>query len=383
MASAPGIDYPTFSEAELGRRRAALFREAEEAGCDSIVVVGANREGSAIGWLTRWPVTREAALIMGKDEADILLIQHYNHVPNARRIASSVTVEWGGPSTVGSALDILARRGARGRVGVVGSLDYKTFTALVDGVEGLVDLNSAYTRLRLIKSAEEIEFLRLAASLTDRAVHALVGCSPGTSENELIDVIERSYVPLGASTHIHYLGLTSMDDPDRCVPSQFPSERSLRIGDALTVELSASYWEYAGQVLRTFSVGREPTALYRELHDVADAAFGAITAVIRPGIHVNEVIEAASVIEDSGFTIYDDLVHGFGGGYLPPVLGSKSRLIHGIPEMTFEKGMTVVVQPNVITPDERAGVQTGEMILVTDEGIQRLHAAPQGLLRIA
>ena len=32
-----------------------------------------------------------------------------------------------------------------------------------------------------------------------------------------------------------------------------------------------------------------------------------------------------TVIEDAGFTIYDDLMHGFGGGYFPPVLGSRSR----------------------------------------------------------
>jgi Xaa-Pro dipeptidase len=38
--------------------------------------------------------------------------------------------------------------------------------------------------------------------------------------------------------------------------------------------------------------------------------------------------------------------------------------------------MTVVVQPNVVTRDERAGVQVGELLLVTDEGTERLHQAP-------
>jgi hypothetical protein len=43
--------------------------------------------------------------------------------------------------------------------------------------------------------------------------------------------------------------------------------------------------------------------------------------------------------------------------------------------------MTVVVQPNVCTPDETAGVQTGELLLVTDSGADRLHAVERGLLR--
>ena len=78
------------------------------------------------------------------------------------------------------------------------------------------------------------------------------------------------------------------------------------------------------------------------------------------------------MIEDAGFTIRDDLVHGFVGGYLPPVLGRSRR--RPVPDFTFEAGMTVVVQPNVVTPDERAGVQVGELLLVTDDGAERLHA---------
>jgi hypothetical protein len=45
--------------------------------------------------------------------------------------------------------------------------------------------------------------------------------------------------------------------------------------------------------------------------------------------------------------------------------------------------MTVVVQPNVVTSDHRAGVQTGELLLVTGTGCERLHAFPRGLHRIA
>jgi Xaa-Pro aminopeptidase len=91
-------------------------------------------------------------------------------------------------------------------------------------------------------------------------------------------------------------------------------------------------------------------------------------------------VDASRLIEDAGFTIRDDLVHGFVGGYLPPVLGSASRELSAVPDFTFEAGMTVVVQPNVVTPDETAGVQTGELLLVTDSGAERLHRFERGLL---
>jgi Xaa-Pro aminopeptidase len=143
-------------------------------------------------------------------------------------------------------------------------------------------------------------------------------------------------------------------------------------------EITASFWDYGGQVLRTFTLG-EPTPLYTELHAVADAAFDAVTAVLRDGATPAEVIAASGVIEDAGFTTIDDLVHGYGGGYLPPVLGSASRPAGPVPAAPFRAGMTVVVQPNVTTPDGRAGVQTGELMLVTETGCESLHGLPRGL----
>jgi Xaa-Pro dipeptidase len=44
--------------------------------------------------------------------------------------------------------------------------------------------------------------------------------------------------------------------------------------------------------------------------------------------------------------------------------------------------MAVVVQPNVVTGDRRAGLQTGELLLVADHGPQRLHRYPPGLQQV-
>ena len=243
-------------------------------------------------------------------------------------------------------------------------------------------MNADYTRLRLVKSAEELAWVRIAAAMTDDAVRALhAQVAPGVSEFELGDIVERAYVGRGGGTHIHYFAATPMAQPTMSVPAQYPTPRPLHAGDALVCEISAAYWEYTGQLLRTFAIHAEPTPLYRELHDVADAAFDAIVARLRAGASASDLVEASRVIEDAGFTIRDDLVHGFVGGYLPPVLGTRGRALTPVPDFTFSSGMTLVIQPNVVTPDERAGVQTGELLLVTDDGAQRLHGYDRGLLR--
>jgi Xaa-Pro dipeptidase len=205
---------------------------------------------------------------------------------------------------------------------------------------------------------------------------------PGMTEHDLVDIVERAYVPWGGTTLMHYVGATSMASPDLAAPRQFPSGRRLAKGDIVMAEISAQFWDYPGQVLRSFALGVDPPPLYKKLHRAADAALQAILAILKPGTTAQEVIEAAGVIEEQGFTTIDDLVHGFGGGYLPPVLGSKSRPAGTVPDFRFGPGMTVVVQPNVVTKDGTAGVQTGELVLITEKGVERLHQAPKGLIRV-
>jgi Xaa-Pro dipeptidase len=374
--------YPRFSDGEMARRRAAIEAVMAEHDVAHLLVYGANRFGSAVGWLTRWPVTREALVVVTPGERDALFVDFYNHVPNAQRIATQADVRPAAPLGIATAVEELRARGAAGRrIGLIGPLGHRGHARLAALAREVVDLDAAYTRLRLRKSAEEVDWLRVGCELTDRAVEALRdGARPGLDERELGALVESAYVARGGTTHIHYFAATSMAAPEMAVPAQWPSTRRLQAGDALTCEISASWWDHPGQLLRTFAVGSAPAPMYRELHAAADAALDAVLAVLRPGATAADVIAAARVIEDAGFTTRDDLLHGFVGGYLPPVVGSPSRQIAPVPDFMFEAGMTVVVQPNVVTPDERAGVQTGELVLISDDGPERLHAVERGLL---
>ena len=373
--------YPRFSAAEMAARRERLDEALAAAGVEHALLYGANRVGSAIAWLCGWPVTREAALVYTPGERDLLLVDFYNHVPNARRMATAAEVEWAGPEAIESAVAELRRRGAAGRrIGVLGPLPHRAFAALEELGEEVLDLGAEYIRLRLVKSEEEIEWARVGAELTDAAVAAMrKRARPGATVHELADAVERAYVRRGGSTHIHYFSATPMDGGDACVPAQWPSSRPLAAGDALTCEVSASWWGYPGQLLRSFTVAAEPSPLYRDLQAVADAAFDAIVAALRPGASAADLVAASAPIEAAGYTIRDDLVHGFVGGYLPPVLGTASRALTPVPEFSFAAGMMVVVQPNVVSRDETAGVQTGELLLVTEDGAESLHDFPRGL----
>ena len=116
-------EYPRFSDAEMARRRVAVEAMLAESRVDHLVFCGANRFGSAVQWLTQWPVTTEAIGVLTPGLADALFVQYVNHVPLAQRLADSAEVAWGGESSIRAAVAELERRGARsGRVGYVGPL---------------------------------------------------------------------------------------------------------------------------------------------------------------------------------------------------------------------------------------------------------------------
>ena len=68
----------------MARRRAAIEALLAEQGCEHLVFCGANRFGSAVQWLTQWPVTAEAVGVLTPGKRDALFVQYVNHAPQAR-----------------------------------------------------------------------------------------------------------------------------------------------------------------------------------------------------------------------------------------------------------------------------------------------------------
>ena len=378
-------DIPRFSDGEMARRRALVAAAMAEAGAEHLVFCGYNRAGSCVQWLTQWPVTTEAVCVFTPGLPDAIFVQWVNHAPLARRFADKAEiVEWGGESTVRKVIETLQRRGARAdRVAVIGPMPFEQHAALSAKFGKTISLNRVYGRLRAVKSDEEIDWLRIGAAFSDAGMAGLRDAiRPGTDERRLGDAVERAYVGEGGGTGIHFIGTTAMHASDLAVPRQFPSNRKVQTGDVVVAEITAHFFDYGGQVLRSFTVGEEPTPLYRALHQAADAAFDAIAAVLKAGATPAQAIAASRVIEDAGFTIIDDLLHGFGGGYLQPVLGSTSRPSGPVPDTPFQANQTVVIQPNVVTRDGKAGVQTGQLVVITRNGIESLQHFPRGFARV-
>ncbi|HWO43709.1 MAG TPA: M24 family metallopeptidase, partial [Candidatus Eisenbacteria bacterium] len=104
-------------------------------------------------------------------------------------------------------------------------------------------------------------------------------------------------------------------------------------------------------------------------------AFETLERVIKDGTSTTEAEEAAEIIHARGYTIYDDLIHGV--NQYPPIFQTKSTRRHDAKAMIFRENMVIVIQPNLITADERMGLQFGETLVVKKNGCETLNRYPR------
>ena len=372
-------DYPTFSDAEISRRHKAIYTLMEQEGVDALLFYGSGRYASDIYWLSDWPSSREAYLLMQCGKEPVILMQLFNHFPMARVMSAIKDVRWAGANTTNSLVELIRERGLESnKIGLIGSLSYQVYNKLREQYPSavFVDLGGKLRMMRTIKSAEEIERIHTASKLTDRSIQAIAeGLKAGMREDEIPALIEPVYLKAGGYAGIHFMSSMPMREPDFPVPSQFHSSRKLQKGDALITEISGAYSGYSGQIHRTFSIGEGPIPAWQKMHDAAMEAFELLSKVIKDGATTTEAEEAAEIIHRRGYSTYDDLVHGV--NQYPPIFQTRTRKRHDSKEIVFRENMVIVIQPNLITDDEKMGLQFGETLVVKKNGCETLNAYPR------
>ncbi|MDB5809963.1 MAG: hypothetical protein JWN94_2085 [Betaproteobacteria bacterium] len=378
--------YPHFSAAEFSRRHAAARALMKAEGIDALVVYGdsgVSRHNHAdIHYLSGFLGNRNNYVVVTEKHEPVLFVQSFNHVPNARE-ASSIRTEWGGASSAATIAKHLLDAGlANATLGYVGDVPVQSYLAWQRALTGwqFKEATRTFRRLRLVKSGEEIDWLKRGAAMTDAALQSLIDAvEPGMREYELGAIVETTALNAGGLPHLCYLSSGPQAGAGACVPRQNLSNRMIELGDVVNTEISISHWGYSGQMHRPIFIGTPPGDLYRKLWDTTLEAYERCVKILRAGATSEDVLDAGDVIAERGFTINDGFLHGFGIGLLPPSIGTRestARRGELGPNFTFEENMCVVVQPNVVTHDESAGLQLGNLFRITRDGAECLHRLP-------
>jgi len=384
--------FPRFSEEEYERREAVVRREMEARGLDAIVIAGDSGGRTAnqasVYWLTNWLDPMVNYVVMTRKHGPYLFVSYPLFLHTAKRAGRGESIECGalnpGPDIAKRLIDLGF---GKGRIGVAGVRNIARGSMLADHRDALVkampeaqfeDALDVMVTARMIKSHEELEWFERGAELTDRCIeHLAKNMEPGMPEYQLSTLIHEAVLPHGGNVRLQFVGSTPMDAPEIIFPWQYPSNRKLHRGDVVLTEISASWGGCSGQIQRPFAIAAPPTALYQRLYDVAADCYQRIFDVLKPGATDADVRNAAIFIEEEGFRTLDILIHGWGLQIEPPRVDLPGAMIkRELGPVTFQKGMLIVIQPNIVTADGKAGVQTGNLVVIEENGARSLQRYP-------
>jgi Xaa-Pro dipeptidase len=371
--------YPRFSDKEYERRANLVKKMMKEKDLDGLVIYAPNSNTGNVTYLSNYIGISPSYLIYTLDSEPTLILHFYNHIPATREMSIVQDVQWHYNDPVKSVVENLTKKGlSRSRLGVAGfaSIPYVQFSAIKEKLRDatFVDVSLDYNWIRWVRSEEELDWFRKSASLTDLTMEALERkIRPGLTLHELNAIIHESFLKEGGQLWIAFLGSTNMANPDVFVPWQVPTFKKIEKGDVVITEITVGYHGYNAQIHRPFAVATVPTPLYKKLFDTALVCFENVSKVLKDGATSEQVLDATSIIEENGFTVYDSLVHGEGAKN--PELGSRSS-VHPKEKFVFRENMVCVIQPQPITRDFKAGLQLGAAVVVRKNGAECLHSYP-------
>lgn len=245
--------------------------------------------------------------------------------------------------------------------------------ALGQELQELRDATGAVAEMRVVKEPDEQENLREAARLLDRATeHARSLVRHGVTERQMAQAIERQMrEDLGVEPGFPSIVLFGERS---ALPHGTPTDRALRAGDVVLVDIGVRYRGYVADTTRTFAY-RSLDAELRRVHAVVQEAQAASREACRPGLGMGELDEAARrVIRDAGYGAA--FPHRVGHG-----LGLESHeepyLVPGRVD-PLRPGMCLTLEPGIYLPGQ-GGVRVEDDLLVTASGAETLTQFPRGL----
>lgn len=223
-------------------------------------------------------------------------------------------------------------------------------------------------RLRVRKSAEEIELLGRACAIADTALAQLLeagGVRPGRSEREVALDLDWRMLQLGAEA-VSFETIVASGE-NSAIPHHRPTGRELAAGDFVKFDFGATYGGYHSDMTRTLILA--PARPWQEeLYQLVAQAQRVGREAVRVGADVRAVDAAArSVIDAAGYG--ERFSHGLGHGVGLQVHEAPNLSPRGagtLPELA-----AVTVEPGVYLPG-RGGVRIEDTLVVEDAGARLL-----------
>lgn len=274
-------------------------------------------------------------------------------------------------------LELAVQRLPAGRLGFDDAqMSVRTHAKLAELLPGEVEPVAAgglVERLRMIKDPGELDKIRAAAALADRALTEVLerGLVGRTERDVAIDLVF-TMMKLGAEAAAFEPIVAA--GPHGALPHADPRDVAIPAGTLVVIDWGAQLDGYASDCTRTFATG-ELDPRDREIYATVLAAQEAALAAVRPGPLGREVDAVArEIIDAAGHA--EHFGHGLGHA-----VGLE---VHEEPRLSkqgttaLEPGMVVTVEPGIYVPGA-VGVRIEDLVAVTDDGHEVLNGLPKDL----
>ena len=376
-----------FTREEFDERRRQVLAALAARGLDGLLMF----KPDSMYWLTGYDTFGYCffqCLVLRAD-GDLVLL---TRAPDLRQAQHTSIIEdvriWVDRADADPAAELRAllaeKRLAGKRVGVeydthgLTAANGRRLDAALDGIAEAIDASDLIARLRLVKSATELAYVRRAAELADAALGAAIAeTRQGADEGAILAAMHAAIFEGGGDYPGNPFIIGSGRDALLC---RYKSgRRRLDASDQLTLEFAGVYRQYHACLMRTLLVG-QPSARQRALHAACREALLACEERLVPGTPMGAVFNAhAEVFDLHGLRAHRLNACGYslGATYAPSWM-DWPMFFHGNP---VEVGPGMVFFLHMIVFDSEAGLAMtlGRTSLVTVRGPERLSRAPLDL----
>lgn len=236
------------------------------------------------------------------------------------------------------------------------------------------------TRLRLVKSAQELGLIKQAIEITSGAFQRVLKfVKPGVAEYEIEAEIVHEYISKRASGHSFYPIVAS--GASACVLHYVENNRICKDGDLLLIDTGAEYANYAGDLSRTIPVNGRFSPRQKAVYEACLRVMKEARSMLVAGTHIDAYHKEVMRVMESellglGLLTKQDITNQDPNN---PAL--KKYFPHGTSHFmgldvhdeghrfeTFRPGMLLSCEPGIYIAEEGMGVRIENNILITEKG---------------
>ena len=252
----------------------------------------------------------------------------------------------------------------------------------------------------MINYKEKFEKMRIAGKLAAKTLDMLTENIKEGVSTDYIDKLGYEFIRDngGYSAPLYYRGFTKSlcTSLNHVVCHGIPSDRILRDGDAINVDVTAIVDEHYGDSSRMFSIGKTPVKLNNLINITYESMMRAIK-ILKPGVKLGDIgYEIQSFVEDKGFSVVRDFCgHGISTTFHePPNILHYGRKNSG---MDLRPGMTFTIEPMIntgkydvkmlndgwtaVTKDKSLSAQFEHTLGITENGYEIFTESAKGYLK--